>query len=134
MTGLDAAAQPGGPLPRGLTVVLAVTGLLVSVLAQWQFGSILGPVLLPLILVIGVHPMTEDWFSRCRAPQWLAVTGMVIALVAVILGLARQIAPPLVNGVPAQTSRRRVLSPQQAEFGPALDTPFGECIIKEEAR
>jgi hypothetical protein len=57
VTGLDAAAQPGGPLPRGLTVVLAVTGLLVSLLAQRQFGSILGPVLLPLILVIGVHPM-----------------------------------------------------------------------------
>jgi len=58
VTGLDAAAQPGGPLPRGVTVVLAVTGLLVSVLAQRQFASILGPVLLPLILVIGVHPMT----------------------------------------------------------------------------
>ena len=58
MTGLDAAAQPGGPLPRGLTVVLTVTELLVSVLAQRQFASILGPVLLSVILVIGVYPMT----------------------------------------------------------------------------
>ena len=58
MTALDAAAEPRWMVPRGLIVVLAVTGLLVSVLAQWQFASILGPVLLPLILVIGVHPMT----------------------------------------------------------------------------
>ena len=58
MTAPDAAAEPRLPLRRGLIVVLAVTGLLVSVLAQRQFASILGPVLLPLILVIGVHPMT----------------------------------------------------------------------------
>jgi hypothetical protein len=58
VTDLDAAAQRDGPLPRELIVVLAVAGLLVSVLAQRQFASIIGPVLLVLILVIGVHPMT----------------------------------------------------------------------------
>jgi len=68
---LDAAAQPGGPLPRELIVVLAVVRLLVSVLAQRQFASIIGPVLLALILVIGVHPMT-----RILRPLWgTAVAG-----------------------------------------------------------
>ena len=71
MTGLDAAAQPGGPLPRGLIVVLAVTGLLVGVLALRRFASIIGPVLLALILVIGVHPMT----GILRPLRGTAVTG-----------------------------------------------------------
>jgi hypothetical protein len=42
VTDLDAAAQPRWLVPRGLIVVLAVTGLLVSVLAMREFASILG--------------------------------------------------------------------------------------------
>jgi AI-2 transport protein TqsA len=91
MTDLDAAIEPRLPLPRGLIVVLAVTGLLVSVLALRQFTSILAPILLALILVIGVHPLTGI-LRRRGAPQWLAVTGTLIALVAVFLGLAAALA------------------------------------------
>jgi hypothetical protein len=50
MTERDAAAEPRWLMPRGLIVVLGVTGLPVSVLAMQQFASILGPVLLALIL------------------------------------------------------------------------------------
>ena len=66
-----AVAEPR--LPRGLIVVLAVTGLLVSVLAMREFASILGPVLLALILAMGVHPLTGILHRR-GAPMWLAVT------------------------------------------------------------
>jgi hypothetical protein len=50
-----ADAVPRWLLPRGLIVVLGMTGLLVSVLALQQFASILAPVLLALVLVIGVQ-------------------------------------------------------------------------------
>ena len=73
MTDLDAAAEPRWLVPRGLIVVLAVTGLLVSVLAMREFASILGPVLLALILAMGVHPLTGI-LRRRGAPMWLAVT------------------------------------------------------------
>ena len=68
MTAPDAAAEPRLPLPRGLIVVLAVTGLLVSVLALRQFTAIIGPILLALILVIGVHPLT-GFLRRHGAPM-----------------------------------------------------------------
>ena len=46
-------------IPRGLVVVLGLTGLLVSTLALQQFASILAPVLLALVLVIGGHRLTK---------------------------------------------------------------------------
>src|SRR5687768_4177689 len=74
-------------MPRGLIVLLGMTGLLVSVLALQQFSSILAPVLLALILVIGVYPLTGI-LRRRGVPMWLAVTITLIAVLALILGLA----------------------------------------------
>lgn len=48
----------GTSMPRGLVVILAFTGLLVTTLALQQFSSIITPVLLALVLVVGVHPLT----------------------------------------------------------------------------
>ncbi|GAA4697120.1 AI-2E family transporter [Pseudonocardia yuanmonensis] len=84
------AAGPGG-IPRGLVVVLAVTGLLVSTLALQQFRSILAPVLLALVLVIGVHPLTGI-LRRRGVPRWLAATVTLVVLQAIILGLAASLA------------------------------------------
>jgi predicted PurR-regulated permease PerM len=75
-------------LPRGLIVVLGATGLLVSVLALQRFASILAPVLLALILVIGVYPLTGI-LRRRGAPVWLAVTVTVITLLVLSAELAR---------------------------------------------
>ena len=93
MTDLDAAAaaEPRWLVPRGLIVVLAVTGLLVSVLAIREFASILGPVLLALILAMGVHPLTGI-LRRRGAPMWLAVTVTLVTLLGVILSLAASLA------------------------------------------
>ncbi|MEU7812124.1 AI-2E family transporter [Pseudonocardia sp. NPDC049154] len=85
-----AAAQPGG-IPRGLVVVLAATGLLVSTLALQQFRSILAPVLLALVLVVGVHPLTGI-LSRRGVPRWLAATVTLVVLQAIILSLAASLA------------------------------------------
>jgi AI-2 transport protein TqsA len=78
-------------MPRGLIVLLGMTGLLVSVLALRQFASILAPVLLALVLVIGVHPLTGI-LRRRGAPMWVAVTITLIAVLALVLGLAAALA------------------------------------------
>jgi AI-2 transport protein TqsA len=78
-------------MPRGLIVVLAATGVLVSVLALREFASIVAPVLLALILVIGVHPLT-GLLRRHGVPMWLAVTTTLITLVAAIVGLGASLA------------------------------------------
>ncbi len=54
------------PMPRGLVVVLGVTGLLVTTLALQQFSSIVAPVLLALVLVIG-------WRSSVHLRRYLTV-------------------------------------------------------------
>jgi AI-2 transport protein TqsA len=78
-------------MPRGLIVVLGATGVLVSVLALREFASIIAPILLALILVIGLHPLTGV-LRRRGLPMWLAVTTTLITLVAVIVGLAAALA------------------------------------------
>jgi AI-2 transport protein TqsA len=56
VTDPGAADEPRLLLPRGLIVVLGMTGLLVTILALQQFATILAPVLFALVLVIGFHP------------------------------------------------------------------------------
>ena len=77
----------GTSMPRGLVVVLASTGLLVTTLALQQFSSVISPVLLALVLVVGVHPLT-GLLRRRGAPEWLAITCTLLVLFAIILGLA----------------------------------------------
>src|SRR6476661_6798206 len=77
----------GTSMPRGLVVVLASTGLLVTTLALQQFSSVLSPVLLALVLVVGVHPLT-GLLRRRGAPEWLAITCTLLVLVAITVGLA----------------------------------------------
>ncbi len=91
MTDPGAAAGPRWPLPRGLIVLLGMTGLLVTILALQQFATILAPVLLALILVIGFYPLTGI-LRRRGAPLWLAMTVTLITLIVVILGLAASLA------------------------------------------
>jgi AI-2 transport protein TqsA len=55
--------------------------------APKQFAGIVAPVLLALILVISFHPLFGI-LCRRGAPQWLAATITLLALLAVILGMA----------------------------------------------
>ena len=87
----NSAAVQRWMMPRGLIVLLGMTGLLVSVLALQQFASILAPVLLALVLVIGVHPLTT-LLRRRGVPMWLAVTITLTTVLALILGLAAALA------------------------------------------
>src|SRR5688500_1861397 len=91
VAGSDIPAAQRWQLPHGLILVLAVAGLLVMFLAVKQFASIVAPVLLALVLVIGVHPLTGI-LRRRGVPLWLAVTVTLITLVVVILSLAAALA------------------------------------------
>ena len=91
MTGPGDGADRRDVMPRGLVVVLALTGVLVSVLALREFASIVAPVLLALVLVIGVHPLTGI-LRRRGVPMWLAVTTTLVALIVAVLGLGSAMA------------------------------------------
>jgi AI-2 transport protein TqsA len=86
----DRAAESPWP-PRGLIVVLGTAGLLVTTLALQQFSTIVAPVVLGLVLVIGFDPLTGI-LRRRGVPQWLAVTATLISQVVVVLGLAASLA------------------------------------------
>ena len=89
-TGNDTAA-PRSRLPRGLILVLALAGILVSVLAIRQFAEIVGPVLLALVLVVAVYPLT-GYLQRRGLPKWLASTLTLVAVLGLIVGLAAALA------------------------------------------
>jgi AI-2 transport protein TqsA len=91
VTDPNAAAQQIALISHGLIVVLGGIGILVSALALWQSASIIGPVLLALILVIGVHPLTGV-VRRRGTPMQLAATATLVTLVLVIFGLAASLA------------------------------------------
>ncbi|MGE3288107.1 MAG: AI-2E family transporter [Pseudonocardia sp.] len=83
-------------MPRGLVVVLGLTGLLVSTLALKQFSAIVAPVLLALILMIGVHPLTGI-LRRRGVPQWLAASITLVTVLGIVLGLAASLALSVVR-------------------------------------
>ena len=85
----DAVRGPG--MPRGLVVILSLTGLLVSMLALRQFSGVVAPVLLALVLTIAMHPLTGR-FVRWGLPKWLATTLTLLATFAIIIALAVSIA------------------------------------------
>jgi predicted PurR-regulated permease PerM len=88
--GTPGGGAPWG-LPRGLIVVLATAGLLGAILGLQQFRSILAPVLLALVLVVGVHPVT-GMLRRRGVPPWLAVTTTLLTVCGIVLGLAGALA------------------------------------------
>ncbi|GID98227.1 AI-2E family transporter [Amorphoplanes digitatis] len=91
MTHSDGGSAESSSRPRGLTLVVALTGLLVASLALRQFAGIAAPALLALVLVITVHPLT-GFLRRRGLPMWLATTITVIAVLGLIVGLAAAVA------------------------------------------
>ena len=87
MAGTGGTDAQGTGVPRGVILVVTVTGLLVSALAVQQFAAIVAPVVLALILVIAVNPLTGI-LRRRGVPMWLAVTTTLLAVLALIVGLA----------------------------------------------
>jgi predicted PurR-regulated permease PerM len=91
MTAADVTAARSSRLPRGLILVLALAGILVSVLAIRQFAEIVAPVLLAFVLVVAVYPLT-GYLRRLGVPKWLASTLTLVAVLGLIVGLAAALA------------------------------------------
>ncbi len=73
-------------IPRGLIVLLAGAGVVVSIAGIKVFAGILGPVFLALMLTIAVQPI-QSW-AECRGlPKWVGMAGALIVVNLILLGL-----------------------------------------------
>jgi AI-2 transport protein TqsA len=77
-------------LPRGLIVLLTIAASVSSIAGLQAFASVLGPVMLALVLTIAVHPVFTG--LRRGVPSWLAMTVMLLAVFAIVLGIAVSLA------------------------------------------
>jgi AI-2 transport protein TqsA len=78
-------------LPRGLIVLLTIAASVISIAGLQAFASVLGPVVLALVLTIAVHPVFAG-LRRRGTPTWLAMTVMLLAVFAIVLGIALSLA------------------------------------------
>ncbi|ETK34010.1 AI-2E family transporter [Microbispora sp. ATCC PTA-5024] len=72
--------------PRALVVLLGSAAAVVTLAGMQAVGSILGPVLLALTLVIAVSPL-RGWLARHRAPVWVQVAVPLAVVLIVLLGM-----------------------------------------------
>ncbi|MEV4184930.1 AI-2E family transporter [Streptosporangium canum] len=70
-------------VPRALIVLLCTAGAVVTLAGIREVGSIVGPVLLALVLVLAVSPV-RTWLQRRGAPGWTLVA-VPLALVLLLL-------------------------------------------------
>ncbi|GAA4473085.1 AI-2E family transporter [Rhodococcus olei] len=81
---------PAG-MPRGLVVLLTLTGGVVVIGGIKAFSGIVGPVFLALMLTVAVQPL-GNWLQRKGAPKWLAVVGTLATVNLVLFGLVGALA------------------------------------------
>ncbi|MFC4057628.1 AI-2E family transporter [Planomonospora corallina] len=74
-------------IPRALSILLCVAAAVVALAGIRAVGSILGPMLLALVLVIAVSPV-RTWLGRHGAPGWLLVALPLTIVLLVLLGMA----------------------------------------------
>ncbi|HET8601512.1 MAG TPA: AI-2E family transporter [Segeticoccus sp.] len=72
--------------PRALVVLLGTAAAVVTLAGIQAVGSILGPVVLALTLVIAVSPV-RNWLSRHRAPTWMQIAIPLAIVLLVLLGI-----------------------------------------------
>jgi predicted PurR-regulated permease PerM len=75
-----------GPLPRGLLILLGLASAVIVVFGMRTLQDLIGPVFLALVLTIVTQPL-RYWLQR-RMPSWAASVICLIAMYALILGLA----------------------------------------------
>ncbi|WP_305092044.1 AI-2E family transporter [Prescottella sp. R16] len=73
-------------IPRGLIVLLAGAGAVVTIAGIKTFAGILGPVFLALMLTIAVQPV-QGWVQRRGLPPWLGMLGALLAVNAIVVAL-----------------------------------------------
>ncbi|RZL72076.1 MAG: AI-2E family transporter, partial [Rhodococcus sp. (in: high G+C Gram-positive bacteria)] len=78
-------------MPRGLIVLLGITGLVVTVAGIKAGASVVGPIFLALMLTVAVHPLPE-WLHRKGVPTWLATIAAIVVVNSILLVLVLSLA------------------------------------------
>lgn len=78
-------------LPRWLIVILGAAGTVVALAGIRAAAGLIGPVFLALMLVVTVHPLL-GWARSRGVPQWLSVLLAILAVYALLIGLALAVA------------------------------------------
>ncbi|MFJ2034193.1 AI-2E family transporter [Streptosporangium sp. NPDC087985] len=73
-------------VPRALIVLLCTAGAVVTLSGIRAIGSIIGPVLLALVLVLAVSPV-RTWLRRRGAPGWTLVAVPLILVLLLLFGM-----------------------------------------------
>lgn len=73
-------------LPRGLSILVGLAAALVVVFGLRAMQDLVGPIFLALVLTVVMHPLRRG--LAARLPGWLATIICLVALYAVLLGLA----------------------------------------------
>ncbi|GAA4216340.1 AI-2E family transporter [Microbispora amethystogenes] len=72
--------------PRALIVLVGTAAAVITLAGVQAVGSIVGPVVLALTLVIAVSPV-RGWLARRHAPVWLQVAVPLALVLLVLLGM-----------------------------------------------
>ena len=85
-SGEPLASVLGAPLPRGLTVIVGVIGVVILGTGIRGAAGIVAPTMLSLVLTIAVLPVGA-WARRHGWPSWLATLLALVAAYAILLVL-----------------------------------------------
>ncbi|MFI6513892.1 AI-2E family transporter [Streptosporangium sp. NPDC050855] len=101
-------------LPRALVVLLCTAGAVVTLAGIREVGSIVGPVLLALVLVLAVSPV-RTWLRGRGAPGWTLVAAPLVLVLLILLGMMAI----LILAVA-----------QLAGLAPTYQKQFGELVVQ----
>jgi AI-2 transport protein TqsA len=90
MTDAAGAVPPRSEPPRALLVLVGLAATFIVIAGMRTLQDLIGPVFLALVLTIVMHPLRR-MIGR-RLPDWAATVICLLALYAVLLGLAVSIA------------------------------------------
>jgi predicted PurR-regulated permease PerM len=101
-------------MPRILVVLLCTAGVVVTLAGIREVGSIVGPTLLALVLVLAVSPV-RTWLQRRGAPGWTLVAVPLTIVLVVLLGMVAILT---------------VAIAQMAALAPTYDTQFNQLVVE----
>ncbi|GAA3114662.1 AI-2E family transporter [Planomonospora alba] len=99
-------------IPRALGILLCTAAAVITLAGAREVGSILGPMLLALVLVIAVSPV-RTWLGRHGAPGWLLIAVPLAIVLSVLLGMV---------------AIMTISVAQLAGLAPAYSDQFGELV------
>ncbi|MEU7907628.1 AI-2E family transporter [Actinoplanes sp. NPDC049118] len=117
MTG--AAEGPPAVLPRGVTVLLGIAGVVIAVAGLRGVAHLIAPVFLALMLTVTVSPLSV-WLRRHGAPVWVAMLTTVTVVYVVLFGLGTAMAVSVAQLIDLLPTYQAQFTQLQADLVSAL--------------